>query len=274
MYHNLRKSFLTLLLLLFVASVLLAADKAAKLSFDEMVSKYFDALGTREARTTAKSRVAQGTVQFNTLVTGNMHLDGKAIYLSSGPKLKCVFQFTSPQYPGEQFTFDGQDVGVAKTDQQARSMLGDFLINEPEILQEGLWGGELSTAWPLLDTKASGAKLKMEGLKKLGGRRLYVLDYTPKRRNNGGELEISIGFEPETFRHVLTEYRLSAAPFDSEQSTGISTVVTTVDEQFSGFHSVDGLTLPTQWEIHIHKDPGVSRAFAWMVVFTSIKDNL
>jgi hypothetical protein len=251
----------------------LASDKAAKLSADEVVAKHLQALGTPEARSAAKSRVAQGTVAFSELITGNAHLDGRALFRSEGPMLKCVIQFASPQYPGEQFAFDGQNVGVAQIGPEARSMLGGFLAGEPEILREGLWGGELSTAWPLLDTKASGAKLRSEGIKKVDGRDLYVLDYTPRKRNNNGELEIRFYFEPETFHHVLTEYRLTAEPIDAGQATDAAMIVTTVDERFSEFHAVGSLTLPTQWEIEARTEPSQSHGFVWKVVFASIEDN-
>jgi hypothetical protein len=209
-----------------------ASDKTAKPSVDEVVAKYLGAMGTADARSAAKSRAAQGTVAFSELVTGNAHLDGKALFRSEGAKLKCVFQFASPQYPGEQFVFDGKNVGVAQIDQQARSMLGGFLVGEPEILSEGLWGGELSTAWPLLDTKASGAKLKYEGLKKIDGRELQEVSYVPKKRTNSGELSVRLYFEPDTFRHVFTVHKLSASPVESGQATDPSTVTTTVEERF------------------------------------------
>jgi hypothetical protein len=247
--------------------------KAAKLSADDVVAKYLAAMGTPEARAAAKSRLAQGSVQFDQLITGNVRLDGKALMRSEGQKFKCVFQFASPQYPGEQFAFDGQNAQVARIDQESRSMLGNFLVSEPEILREGLWGGNLSTAWPLLDTRASGAKLRFEGLKKVDGRDLYVLDYTPKKRENKGEMEIRFYFEPDTFHHVMTQYRLTVAPFDSNGSTDVAAVVTTVEERFSDFHAVDGLTLPMQWEIRARVEPSQSQGYAWKVTLTSIEHN-
>lgn len=275
MWTNFLKSGVLLGIGLFVlrGAVASASDKAPKLSADEIVAKYLQAIGTADARSAAKSRVAQGNVVFSELITGNTHLDGRALFRSEGTMLKCVFQFASPQYPGEQFAFDGKSVGVAQIDQQARSMLGSFLVGEPEILSEGLWGGELATAWPLLEEKTTEVKLKSEGVKKVDGRELYVLDYTPKKRGNNGELEIRFYFEPDTFHHVLTEYRLSAVPLDSQQATDAVDVVTTVDERFSNFSAVDGLTLPMKWEIEARKEPSQSHGFAWNVVFTSIENN-
>ncbi len=273
MFSILRRSLLPMLLVAVLPLGVSASDKPGKLSADQVVAKYLDAMGTAPSRAAVNSRLAQGSVHFSQLITGDIHLDGKAQLRSSGPKFQCVFQFASPQYPGEQFAFDGQNAKIAQIGQLARSMLGDFLAGEPEILREGLWGGEFSTAWPLLDTKASGAKLRSEGIKKINDHGLYVLDYAPRKRNNNGELEIRFYFEPDTFRHVLTEYRLTAAPFDAGQSTDTAMLVTTVEERFSEFRVVDNLALPTQWEIEVHTEPSQSQGFAWKVVFTGIEDN-
>jgi hypothetical protein len=194
-----------------VAMALLLAGSVSngdtKLSVDDLVAKHLDSIGTPEARAAIQSRMAQGTVAFNERITGSVHLDGTALLLNQGPKLKCAFQFNNPQYRGEQFVFDGKAVQVALIDQQSRSALGNFLLNESEILREGLLGGTLSMGWPLLDVKASGAKLKSEGLKKVDGRELYEMGYVPKKRSGSGELMIHLYFDPQDFQHVMTIYQ-------------------------------------------------------------------
>jgi hypothetical protein len=245
-----------------------------KLSLEELVSKHLDAIGAADARTAAKSRVAQGTAAFNERISGSVHLDGKSLWLSAAPKCKWSVQFTAPQYPGEQFVYDGQNVQVAMIDPQARSMLGKFMVNEPEILREGLWGGTLNLAWPLAD-KQSGGKLKYDGLKKFDGRALHEVTYIPKKRADSGEFEVRLYFDPDTFRHVLTVYRLSAPPMDSaqQQSTDPGSVTTTVEERFGGFQTVDGITLPTEWEVRARVDPGKAQEFQWKIQFTSVSHN-
>jgi hypothetical protein len=244
-----------------------------KVSLDELVSKHLDAIGTADARAAVKSRVAEGTAAFNERITGIVHLDGKSRLLSQGSKFKVSLQFANPQYPGEQFVYDGQNVQVAMIDQQSRSMLGNFLVTEPEILREGLWGGTLNMAWPVLDIKGSGAKLKYEGLKKIDGRELQEVSYAPKKRTSSGELQIRLYFEPDSFRHVLTVYKLSAAPVETGQTTDPSTVTTTVEERFSGFQAVDGLTLPLEWETRARVEPGKAQEFQWKIGFTSVTHN-
>jgi hypothetical protein len=247
----------------------------SKLNLDDLVAKHLESIGTAEARSAVKSRVAQGNVAFNERITGSVHLDGAAVVASSGPKFKCTFQFNNPQYPGEQFVFTGQSVHVSQIDPQSRSALGNFLVNESEIIQEGLFGGVLATNWPLLDVKTSGAKLKSDGLRKIEGRELYEVTYVPKKRSGTGDLVIHLYFEPQSFRHVMTIYWLSATAVDPQQSqaSDAGTRLTKVTELFSDFHSVDGVTLPTQWEIRFRVEPGRAQEFEWKVGISSVVHN-
>jgi hypothetical protein len=250
----------------------------AKIGIDEFVAKHLESIGTPEARAAIKSRVAQGTVAFNERISGTVHLDGTTQLLSLGPKSKCAFLFNNPQYRGEQFVFDGKAAQVALIDQNSRSALGNFLVNEPEILEAGLWGGTLSMGWPLLDAKASGAKLKLEGLKKIDGRELYEVTYVPKKRGSSGELVVHFYFEPDTFHHVMTTYRLSTTTIDGSggdaQASDSDTKTTTVTELFSDFKPVDGVILPFSWEIRLRVEPSAkAQEFQWKVAFTSIAHN-
>jgi len=250
-----------------------ASDKAPKLSADEIIAKHLDSLGTAEARAALKSRVAQGAVQFSERTTGTIHLDGKASIVSQANKVKVAFGFATPQYPGEQLVFDGQNVQVALIDQRSRSRLGDFVVEEPEVLKEGVFGGVLSTGWPLLDVKGSGVKLKNEGMKKVADRELYALSYTPKKRSNNGDLSVLLYFDPATFHHVLTIYRLAAAPVEQGGAADPSSVTTTVEERFDDFHAVDGVTLPFAWDVRARVEPGKALEYEWKVTLSSVLHN-
>ena len=250
-----------------------ASDKAPKLSVDEIIAKHLESVGTAEARAALKSRIAQGTVQFSERITGTIHLDGKASIVSQANKVKVAFGFATPQYPGEQLVFDGQNVQVALIDQQSRSRLGNFVVVEPEILREGVFGGVLSMGWPLLNAKESGVKLKSEGTKKVADRELYALSYTPKKRNNSGDLSVLLYFDPATFHHVLTIYRLAAAPVEQGQTTDPSSVTTTVEERFDDFHVVDGVTLPLSWDVRARVEPGKALEYEWKVTLSNVTHN-
>ena len=124
-------------------------------------------------------------------------------------------------------------------------------------------------------------KLNYTGLKKIEGRSLHELKY--RARKGGGDLQISLYFEPETYRHVGSHYRLvvpsrmGSNPLDSANQRE---TVYTIDETLGNFATVDSLTLPhfdkltmtmegpngsflTEWNIQIEKveqnqqiDPG------------------
>jgi hypothetical protein len=250
-----------------------ATGKAPKLSADEIIAKHVASVGTEDARAALKSRVAQGTVQFSERITGTIHLDGKASIVSQANKVKVAFGFATPQYPGEQLVFDGQNVQVALIDQQSRSRLGNFVVQEPEVLKEGVFGGVLSMGWPLLDVKASGVKLKSEGIKKVADRELYALSYIPKKRNNSGDLSVLLYFDPATFHHVMTVYRLAAAPVEQGETTDPSSVTTTVEERFDDFHAVDGVTLPLSWDVRARVEPGKALEYEWKVTLSNVMHN-
>jgi len=72
-------------------------------------------------------------------------------------------------------------------------------LRQPDILREGLFGGTISTAWPLLDLKPAG-EAKYEGVKKIDGRELHDLTYVPNKSSSGSDLTIHLYFEPDTFR--------------------------------------------------------------------------
>jgi hypothetical protein len=187
--------------------------------------------------------------------------------------VKYAFQFQTPQYPGEQLAFDGHNVGVALIDQQSRSRLGGFVVTEPEVLSEGIFGGVLGTGWPLLDVKASGAKLKSDGLRKIDGQDLYALSYTPKKRNSSGDFSIELFFDPETFHHVMTVYRLATTPVEQGEATDPGSVTTTVEERFGDFHAVDGLTLPMTWDVRLRVEPGKADEYEWKVALATVAHN-
>lgn len=180
---------------------------AAELKPEDLIAKHLDSIGTAEARKSVKSRVVQGTAQYKILVGGAGTLDGKAVMVSEGDKLRLLFKFENNDYKGEQFVSDGNRLEVAPTTaQRSRSPFGDFIYTQNTAIHEGLFGGVLSTAWPLMDLDERKPKLSYQGLKTIDGRQLHDLHYKPKK---GSDQVIDLYFDPETFRHVLTVYTLT-----------------------------------------------------------------
>jgi hypothetical protein len=246
---------LTLVALSPVGFAAASPDTAAVTGTEDLVARHLDSLGDAKMREAVKTRVAQGTAKFKILVGGAGSLDGKSVLVSEGNELHFMMKFQNNEYRGEQFIFNGDKVEVSTaTGRQSRSGLGNFVYVQDAVLREGLWGGVLSTAWPLLDLGKRKAKLTYGGLKKVDGQELYNLRYESKK---GSDIEIQLYFDPATYRHVLTVYSLTiqAGLAGRETSSArLQQIRSRLEERFSDFKTVDGLTLPTQYTIHFTQE--------------------
>lgn len=260
------------------------AHAADKLKLDDVIARHLASIGTPEARAAAKTRLGAGKAQMQEVVRGSSSLSGTASLASDNRRIKIAMQFPgSPQYPGEQWVFDGDKTLVALTAPGARSSIGNFVFNYPELMREGLLGGSIFTSWSLLDLSGRQPRLKYDGLKKIDGRELHQVSYTPRKGGSG--MEIRLFFDPETFRHVKTSYVL-------EQGSGMKTSTDArgnvlgadelahadhvryfLEENFADFQTVDGITLPTSWTIRYEIQPSSSAVLQWTVKVEQVKHN-
>jgi hypothetical protein len=253
---------------------------------DELVAQHLDSIANAKERAGLKSRVVQGPVEFRILVGGAGVLDGKAVLVSEGKKFQFMMKLPNNEYKGEQFIFNGDKDSVAfSTSQQSRSALGSFMFVQDAAIREGLWGGELSTAWPLLNLGERKAKLNFDGLKKVDGQELYEVHYRPHKNS---DLDIQLYFDPQSYHHVRTVYSYSTstsfanlapstavgnAPSITGGADGVAvggsqgaggTAETAAArqvpnryrlvEKFSEFKTVDGVTLPTHYNIQFSQE--------------------
>jgi hypothetical protein len=237
-----------------VLSASLAEDKSQAGDF---VKQHLNSIGSEQAREAVKNRGVGGSVSFRVVTGGSGAQDGKQAFVSESDKLISFFQLPNPKYPGERFVRDGKKVRVAETAASVHSALGLFVLEHSEILTEGLWGGTLSTGWPLAQMDKSLAKLEDRGLKKVDGRELHRMDYVPKKPS---DLQIELYFEPDTFRHVMTVYSLTTTPAMSRnraENTRQLELHYRLEERFADFKTVDNLSLPSKWTIQFSSDrPG------------------
>src|SRR5215469_7596253 len=248
--------------------------KEPKPTTDAIIAKHLDSIGSAEARASAASRMSEGKVVFAEIIQHSLHLEGAATLVSQDRKQRCEFRFGNPQYPGEQFVFDGNRGMVATVDQTSRSRLGNFLFLQEDVLREGLFGGVLSTAWPLLNTQKVNPSLKYEGLKKVDGQQLHEISYVPKKRSESGDLSIHLYFEPETYHHVLTIYRVTMQHDSGQTLSDPNQTTVIVEERFRDFQQVDGLTLPRHWDIRYRVEPqNLAQEYQWDVSLTQIGHN-
>jgi len=251
------------------------AAKGPKMEPEELVTLHLAALGSPESRSVVQSRSAQGRGRMEVLVGGSGFLEGPFVFASRGDKLLFSIQFNHPSYAAEQVSFDGEKCYVGYIKPGVRSQLGQFLFQYDELVKEGLLGGVLSTAWPLLDLKARKPKLNYGGLKKVSGQELLELRY--RMRKGGGNLNIRLYFDPESFRHIATTYKLTmTAPMGRTDRESPSQRETrfTLEEWFSDFRPTGDLDLPMHWTVRLTLDTGRGSFLGkWDMTYPQIAHN-
>ena len=231
------------------AFVLLTASIgiAQKLKPEEIVAKHLESIGTAEARAAIKSQIAVGDAVVTFITTKNHPAVGRIVMASSGPKSFYGLSLNASDYPGEKFSFDGSRAKVAKVINGQRSYFGSFVDGNELVLSDSLLGGTLATSWALKDIANKKVKLS-SGMKKVDGKEYYTLSYIPK---SGSDVDITLYFEKDTFRHARTEYKRTSSAgigVTPEQSSGYDETRLKVTETFSDFRAEKGLMLP-----HIYK---------------------
>lgn len=252
--------------LLLLTAALAAPAKEPKITAEELIARHLESIGPVEARQRLQTRAYAGEVTWRVLVGGVGQMSGEVFYVSSRETCDISFDTGSnPNFYGERFSFNGEKAFVKRAFQYEYSLLGRFMQSNTHILGEGLVGGTAGLSWPLQDLAARQAKLKYRGMKDVEGRRLHRLDYQPKKRN--GELKIELYFEPETYRHVRTEYRDSVPagvgaeldPFRSSVPNAprdptiarMQHSIVRLTETFDNFQPAEGITLPVKWTLRL-----------------------
>jgi hypothetical protein len=254
----LRKPFtLTLKKLLAVSFILTITSAAAaalplpqeKMKAEDVLAKHLAAIGPADALAAIKSIVAIGNVKALTRTNAVKELSGVSQIASEGDKVLLAMLFNSTTYPFEKAGYNGQNLTAAILPDGKRSILGTFLIDHDAPFKQGLIGGVLSTAWPLLNTGADMPKLSYSGTDKVNNRKVHKLKYDA-RKSSG--LLISLFFDAETFQHVRTEYQYSkSARMGAVAEQSISQLESRykVVEEFSDFKTEGKLTLPHTYKI-------------------------
>jgi hypothetical protein len=235
----------------FLTSTQSSPTQNKKLTSEELIARHLDSVGTAEARAKASSRIASGDSKFIARLGGSANVDGNAMMVSSGAKLRFGIRLPLNDYPGEDMAFDGAKAATGFLPQGRRSALSAFFNSQSLPLKEGLVGGTLSTAWPLLRLDQAQPKLDYRGLKKVDGRQLHELSYRP--RKGSGDLKVSLYFDPETFRHVRTRYsfEIGATIGTRENPNQNAESYYSLTEDFDDFRVFDGLTLPHKYRLQL-----------------------
>lgn len=250
---------------------------AADMKPEDFVAKHLDSMGSAEVRKGVKSRVIQGSATYRVIQGGHGAIDGKYVFASEGSKSNFLFKINTSSYRGEQFVCDGNKSSVAATwADKTHSEFGEFVLAENILLKDNLLGGVWSSGWPILDIDARKPKLHFEGTKKIDGKDLLALRYQPKKST---DLEIKMYFDPQTFHHVMTLYSVEVGQSivggelaqAEKQRKRYS-----LEERFSDFQTVDGLTLPTHYKLryNIETEAGETKIIEWEVQAQGISNNM
>lgn len=234
-------------------SLTLFSSPSDKLKLDDLIARHLMSIGSREVRASVKTRIISGSSQvvFHTVPVGQAQ--GRAVFASQGNKTLLGMSFPSPVYPREQLGFDGNGFMAAFVLPGTRSVLGSFLMTHSLVFKQGLMGGTLSSAWPLLDLPSRKPDLEYAGLKTIENHLLHEVKYSPR---GGSDLQIKIFFDQEN-QHVRTEYdRTIPAPTgDRSYVAGAETEIRyKMIEEFSDFRKEGELTLPHTYKIRLATD--------------------
>ncbi len=258
---NSRMRRLSLLLLIgIVAGVLQARTAEQKMDPAELVAKHLDSIGPAEARMRTRGTRIKGNAEVTVKLCGEGQVDGEVLLGSQGPMNLINLKFNTPAYPFELLVFDGKKFSASQFKPGSRTCLAQFFLTNEAIFKEGLVGGILTESWPLLNLTDKNPKLEYSGLKKIGDRQLHAIKYTPRK---GSDLKIMLYFEPESFRHVRTEYSRTIYASEQrriagggpnlppEQRQQASAARIEAYEEFADFKPEAGLNLPHTYRFHL-----------------------
>lgn len=256
---------------LVVAFLPALAGAAEKMKLPEVVAHHLDAVGTAEAR--AAARHFEGSCAMSAPASGGVAgaLLGRFTFDAEAGSFALGMKFPAEGYPAESLGLrDGKpDVGFVLPGR--RSAFGNFVSTHDVILREGLLGGVLNAAWPLLALEERGAKVGYDGLKKLDGRELHRLRYRAKKGQD--TLDVFLYLDPDTFRHVASVYKASQAQqlgITMESSSSQPDVYLQLTETFGDFKPVKGLTLPSSWTIRYETQAKVTQYWKYELVAESL----
>jgi hypothetical protein len=242
------------------------------LTVEKIVAEHIKAIGSPGTIAETKSRAFVGATTVHFIQGGHGSMNGTSMLVSDGNKLAIVLKYGDINYPQEYFAFDGRDVSVGYISPGQRSPVADFLFRYNGLIKEGLMGGVLTGAWPLLDLKQRNVDLNYRETT-IEGRRLHAIEYQPRQTLR--DTKIKIYFDPETFHHVRTEYQvrirddMSAAPGGGQTMSGrfqapgqdpgvgfqtlhqgLPDSIYVLVEKFDDFKKVGGLVLPHSYAIY------------------------
>jgi hypothetical protein len=247
---------------LLVASVvcILPAHADDKLKPEDLVAKHLESIGTAEARARVNGTRIKGSCSVSVRLCGEGQVDGQVMLASTHGANLINMNFDIATYAQEAFRYDGKRLATSQLKPGSRTCLSQFFLENEVLFKEGLVGGVLSESWPLLNLAERNPKLEYSGLKKIGDKQLHAIKYNPRK---GSDVKIVLYFDPQTFRHVRSEYSRTVYPSEQRRIAGggpglpppqnqqASPTRIEAYEDFADFKEESNLNLPHTYKFHL-----------------------
>jgi hypothetical protein len=228
--------------------------QAQEMTAEKLIEQHLNSIAAKDKREAIKNRMAVGTSLFQSKLPLKQ-AGGKAVVASDNDNLMFITSFNSQEYPFEKIGYFNKNINLPFVTAGSRSPLGAFIADHERVLSDGLFTGAISGVWPLMDPGSVRDRVKYGGMKKVGDRKAYVLEYFPKNTGSS-EFSLRLYFDAENFRHLRSEYRDQINPKqDTFGTLGRQAGVTIkLTEDFTDFRTVDGVTLPYSYSANYLTD--------------------
>lgn len=257
---NKTRVFLPFVLLVAVGFCILPARADDKLTPEELVAKHLESIGSAEARAKVNGTRIKGSCSVAVRLCGEGQVDGEVMMASTDAANLINMNFEAAAYAQEALRYDGKKFATSQLKPGSRTCLAQFFLENEVLFKEGLVGGVLSEAWPLLNVAERNPKLEYSGLKKVGAKQLHALKYNPRK---GSDVKITLYFDAASFRHVRTDYSRTIYPSEQRRIAGggpglppaqnqqASPTRIEAYEEFADFKEESGLNLPHTYKFHL-----------------------
>jgi len=227
-------------------------------NLEQLIAAHLKSIGEADVLSQIKSIGFTGTSHARFTVGWRGQISGTAMLVSEGTKMGIVMRYEQHNYPEEHIAYDGRNVNAANTKPGEKSPLAAFLYQYDTIMKNGLLGGVFSKAWPLLDSNNNKPNIRNMKVRKTRVEKteLYELEYTP--RDSRDAMKIRLFFDPETYRHVRTEYSISSHIY--------------IAESFGNFKDAGSLTLPHRYTLKFESVAGFTGI--WEIDVHDVKFNI
>ena len=259
-----------------------------KLTAEQIIEKHRQGLGESETLNSIKTRVIAGRSKVTLHGSAAGTASGDVVMASEDVKSVLGIIFGGIEYPGEKVGYDGKKLTTNYIRQGVRSSLANFLLMHDVVFKEGLFGGTLTTAWPMSQLETRKPKLEYGGLKKVNDRSAHLVRYSPR---GGSDFIIKVYFDAETFQHIRTEYNRTVSgqigrggptvgsgtsvPGQAvDQSASVRSTRYEMVEDFGSFKKESGVLLPHEYKLRILIDGSAgTRQFDWEFELTEFQFN-